>query len=304
MAVVASDEIRRWVNRVGAADDVRQRLVEDVSRVLAETAEEVRDAGQVEFDHVRNTEADPILDRIRKLLDGSVGIEPATDQLETDVKEGLRRVKDELPPGFKDKRKGDESAGDYLVWVQSLRECVDRTDTLVFVTGDSVGDDWYRREGSEIRGPRVELFDEARTKAGVRLYLLRPASLLKHAGAALRIEVEADTVASVEGVDSASAQAAWTNDNFADLLARLRSEGPVQRLAILHAVENGGFISRDEVYGLGEYDTDRTLRGFTRPTNRIMRWMQFRGYLADGAAEPLSTIYDGGVTATQRSACQ
>ena len=187
--------------------------------------EEVRDAGQVEFDHVRNTEADPILDRIRKLLDGSVGIEPATDQLETDVKEGLRGVEDELPPGFKDKRKGDESAGDYLVWVQSLRECVDRTDTLVFVTGDSVGDDWYRREGSEIRGPRVELFDEARTKAGVRLYLLRPASLLKHAGAALRIEVEADTVASVEGVDSASAQAAWTNDNFADLLARL----PIRR---------------------------------------------------------------------------
>ena len=78
----------------------------------------------------------------------------------------------------------------------------------------------------------------------------------------------------------------------ADLLGRLATDGPVQRAAIISAIKNGGFVSRDEVYTIGGFSPSRTLRGFTRPARRVMQGMQDDGALSDNAEEPLETIYD------------
>jgi hypothetical protein len=49
--------------------------------------------------------------------------------------------------------------------------------------------DWWRREGGEQRGPRLELCAEMRQRASVRLFMMRPAILLSVAREVLSLVV-------------------------------------------------------------------------------------------------------------------
>ena len=69
----------------------------------------------------RDTNADPVIQRLEPLLEGRVGPPLAEADYREAVQEGLRRVDSKTPPGYKDKNSGEEN-GDYLVWVHVLRE--------------------------------------------------------------------------------------------------------------------------------------------------------------------------------------
>ena len=58
-----------------------------------------------------------------------------------------------------------------------------------------------------------------------------------------------------------------------------------------------GRLPRALVYELGEYEDGRTLRGFTRPVNRITRQLQREGLVAADVAPALEPVYDQGVQA-------
>lgn len=85
----------------------------------------------------------------------------------------------------------------------------------------------------------------------------------------------------------------WTKQLLDDALGKLAGSGAgVQVKAIKRAVENGGFVSRAEVYELGDYAPGRSLRGFSRPSNRVVQSMRDSGKLPEDAAELLETQYD------------
>ena len=243
----------------------------------------------------KDTKTDPVVQALEVLLVGKVGDPLAeTDHAEA-VREGLRRVDAELPPGYKDKKKGDESAaGDYLVWTQAVAEAQNRSSDLLILTND-VKEDWWRLIRGESRGPRVELVDEFRGATGKSLYMMRPETLLRNASTILGLTVSESVVEEVERVDRAIAGEAsddWTIEAIEALLTGLVNVGGVQRLAILAAAKNDGFVSRDQVYALAGYEETRTLRGFTRPSSRVAQNLRDKGILASSAPDPLSTAYD------------
>lgn len=104
------------------------------------------------------------------------------------VKEAERRAKEKVPPGYMDAAKGNaNAAGDYLVWVQILREARhQRTDVLLITA--NLKEDWWRRAQGQVRGPRPELVAEMRREAQVSLFMLPPRELLVRARQLLRIE--------------------------------------------------------------------------------------------------------------------
>jgi hypothetical protein len=53
-----------------------------------------------------------------------------------------------------------------------------------------------------------------------------------------------------------------------------------------------GYVSREDVYRLGEHESGRTLKGFTRPVNRLVQDLREAGELPDEAADALSPVYD------------
>ncbi|MFE3722312.1 hypothetical protein [Streptomyces cyaneofuscatus] len=86
----------------------------------------------------------------------------------------------------------------------------------------------------------------------------------------------------------------WTATTLEEALTRLdRDGGWVQAGAIRRALVNGGIVSRAEIYEIGNYEPDRMLRGFTRPTNRIVESMRAAGRIPASAVSLLEPVYVG-----------
>ena len=249
----------------------------------------------------RNPSNDEVALRLVELLDGRVGA-PMSDQEQLEaVKEGKRRSQAGEPPGFADEKKNDKggegAAGDYLVWEQMLREASDRQADALFVTSD-VKADWWRHEGGSPRGPHVALYEEFRQRTGRQLFMLTPDRLLQFAEAALSVEVDEESVRDIERVGGqqsstqVAAETGWTKSAASSLLSRLRRSAPVQAAAIEQAVQQGGYVSREEVYDLGDYEPGRQLKGFTRPVNRLAQQLRDEGQISSDAADPLLPVYD------------
>ncbi|MGH3223709.1 MAG: PIN-like domain-containing protein, partial [Streptosporangiaceae bacterium] len=168
-----------------------------------------------------DTAKDPVITALSSILKRNVGDPLTADELRKAKKEALQRIADKRPPGWKDANKRDNPEGDYIVWFQTLQEARRRGVDVLFVTGD-VKDDWWRREQGEVRGPLPELVYEMRAVADVRLFMLRPASLLIHAGDALGLRISEESVQDAQRVSSDADVS--LNDDIRESLRTLTAE--------------------------------------------------------------------------------
>lgn len=301
----AVDQLRMWVNRAALSAEASAQAEARLAEAF-EAAQSLLDdlIDEKEIQRARNTQHDPVLTLLEPVLAGRVGPPMSEADYAATVKEGQRRAEAGEPPGFADLKKSDRNsegaAGDYLVWEQTLVEASYRKATVVtFVTGD-VKRDWWRHEGNNARGPRIELAREMEQRCGARLLLLRPETLLEFADA-LAVSVRPGSVEDVEratrleerGGDE-SGSTGWTKLALETLLRRLALQAPVQEATIRLAVENDGYVERDDVYRLGEYDESRQLKGFTRPVNRLVQELRDVGDIPEDAADVLVPVYDKG----------
>lgn len=247
------------------------------------------------------TRAEPVLVSLETLLQGKVGPPLDADEWQEAVDEGNRRASNSEPPGYLDAEKAnsdlpEKAAGDYLVWYEAIQEASRRDLDVLLVTGDEK-EDWWWRYRSEFLGPRGELVAELQTRCGRQLYMMRPVDLLKRASA-LEVTVRVESVEDVARVSREGEEhPAWTETGVAALLEALEIEGREQADVIRAAAQEGGTVEREVIYAIGEYDDDRMLRGFTRPTARITRDLQESGLVANGVDAALTPIYRGGVKA-------
>jgi predicted nucleic acid-binding protein len=299
----AQEIMRMWVNRSAlvqeAADAVDKQLAEAYS-AAQRLIEDLVDADQVA--KARNTLNDIVLKLLEPVLEGHVGSPMSDADYRSALAESKRRTAAGEPPGFADAKKAqvsaERAAGDYLVWEQILCETTKRKLDVVLVTGD-VKKDWWRYEGSFARGPRIELTRELRRRCGVHLYMMRPDMLLTYADA-LAVTVEQRSVEDVERttrtegtpIGQSLDATGWTPRALESLLSRLSTIAPVQEATIRLAAQQDGYISREDVYVLGDYEPGRQLKGFTRPVNRLVQELRDAGELPDDAADALSPVYD------------
>lgn len=284
----AISTLRSWANRVGLPPG----RTDELGSVLSEAFGEVIDGvGQLADDDASqfasDTGKDPVLAGLEPILLGRVGRGLDETDYKKALEEAKQRAEAKRPPGYKDAGR----PGDYLIWVETLREAERRQRDVLIVTGD-VKEDWWRQEHGKQRGPRPELAEEMRTIAGTRLFMLRPESLLRHAREILQVEVREESVQDIERVSEAE-NGGWSIEAVGQFLARLSREGwSAQEQAIRMAALRGGFVEREIVYSLGGYDEGRSLRGFTRPINRIAREFREHGIVSGSAVDILVTEYD------------
>ncbi|TJY69467.1 hypothetical protein E4J89_11135 [Arthrobacter sp. CAU 1506] len=193
--------LSRWAKRAGLADSRVQELhtILDAAhdRVIVHV-EEFSDGG---LDSAIDTNRDPVLARLVAITNECVGAPFHEDEVEQHSREAQRRIDERLPPGYEDADKsGLAPHGDYMLWRQILDVAIARPMDIVLVTGD-VKEDWWRREKGQIRGPRIELFEELNRESGHRLFMLRPASLLERAKGALNLDIRQDSVEVAERID-------------------------------------------------------------------------------------------------------
>lgn len=275
---------------------IREVLEKASDRVQALIEEQAEESGQ--FAH--EVTADSVVKRLLELLEGKVGAPLPPQEHAEALKESARRVKEKVPPGYRDAEKErdgnpDGAAGDYLVWHQSLLEAKRRGMPLMIVTSDLKDDWWWRNpKGAQVYGPRAELVEEALRITGAKCYMLETRTLTKLAKPVLGLELTPEAIRSVDRRTDPD-ESVWSGRAVDELLDRLDAEGAVQADVIRRAAELGGIIDREDIYEMAGYDESRRLSGFSKPVFRITNELVADGLLAVDAVPMLTPIWAGGV---------
>ncbi|WP_241669719.1 PIN-like domain-containing protein [Vibrio furnissii] len=100
----------------------------------------------------------------------------STDVVDADLK---RRSRLNIPPGYKDKSKEQNQAGDLLIWYEILNLAESKDKHVIFVSGDEKAD-WWHQSGKNPLYPRFELVDEFREKTnGKSFHIVSLSKLLE-----------------------------------------------------------------------------------------------------------------------------
>lgn len=322
--------LHTWTNRVALPDDQVATLDEALANGFQQIEVAISHATrQTQEQQSNNTHDDRVLARLEPILRGRVGRPLDTSAQAAAISEGMRRVAAKEPPGYEDADKpGTDAAGDYIIWEQTLLEAAERKVTVLLVTED-LKQDWWHFVRGQRRGPRVELVEEMRDRAGVQLLVTRTEQLLRLAPEILHVSVHDSTVEDfirvgasdgdvdepgpdLPGTDAAGqddgadrqgstehTDGGWTKQGVELLLRRLAATNPTQGAALRAALDSDGFVSREEVYRLGDYLESRTLRGFTRPVTRATRRLRDEGVIGLDAPDALVAVYNPDISYVQ-----
>lgn len=241
-------------------------------------------------DPVAPTDTDEVLADLAGLLAGRVEKRPEDDEWAQLQKEGLRRSKDRVPPGYldADKDHGEYAAGDFLVWNAAVSEAIRRGVPLVIITAD-VKEDWWERSREHLIGPRPELVNEFKSRGGTSLTFLQPPGFLKIAREYLSVDVALQSIQNAAEVDGG-----WSLQAVTELLRRLDAEGAWQAEVIRVAAAGGGVLTRNGLYRAAGRDKALKLTGWTKPLHRITRDLQREGLTTAQVDDLITMTYEGG----------
>lgn len=121
---------------------------------------------------------DPVSKMYHEVLSERVLSDEAisTEVVDADLK---RRSRLNIPPGYKDKSKEQNQAGDLLIWHELLNLAESKDKHVIFVSGDEKAD-WWHQSGKNPLYPRFELVDEFREKTnGKSFHIVSLSKLLE-----------------------------------------------------------------------------------------------------------------------------
>jgi rRNA-processing protein FCF1 len=136
-------------------------------------------------------------ERVRHAIEGlysdaSIGAPYSEADLSNIYKEGERRYRDQIPPGFKDAQKtGRRPYGDLIAWKQMIAKAKADASPLLFVT-DDLKDDWWLSIKGEKKGPLPALRAEMHREAGQMYYAYTSDQFLRY-GAPVFLERPVDS---------------------------------------------------------------------------------------------------------------
>jgi hypothetical protein len=220
-------KIRGWANRLGLSQKRSTEIVEEIRSAVDRAVDAIRELSTDDAsEYIEDMVKDPVITALSDILEGSVGGPLSADEMREVKKEAMQRIGDKRPPGWKDASKRANPEGDYIVWYETLKEAKRRGVDVLFVTGD-VKEDWWIKERNEAKGPLPELAHEMRVVANVRLFMLRPESLLVHAGNVLGLSISEASVQDAQRV-SARDDISWATSDDQETHLRLGAEELVQ----------------------------------------------------------------------------
>ncbi|WP_413499903.1 PIN domain-containing protein [Buttiauxella gaviniae] len=121
---------------------------------------------------------DPVSKMYHEVLADRVLDDSALDF--TNIEKDLKRRNDlNIPPGYKDRNKDQNQAGDLVIWHEILNLAKTKDKNLIFVSVDEKTD-WWHQSGKAPLYPRFELVDEFReTTKGKSFHIVSLSTLLE-----------------------------------------------------------------------------------------------------------------------------
>lgn len=190
--------------------------------------------------------SDPVLENITSIFDGRVGSEPSLEELEGLFKEGERRVREKIPPGFLDQAKdGVRPYGDFILWRQTLDQSKMSNKPMILVTSERK-EDWWERHSGRTVGPRMELLREAYEYSGNRILLYHTEAFVEEFGRRFGARVDPEAVAEIrEANDSRRLNPAISFNQHVEVANEYENSGMME-IELLRPVHNVSAMGRIE----------------------------------------------------------
>lgn len=103
---------------------------------------------------------DPVLAKLVTLFDGRIGEEISEADLVKLKKNIDIRYSKRIPPGYKDRDKGDDKKyGDCINWLGTIQYSKDKKKNVIYISDDNK-EDWMVISDKKVLGPRPELLNE------------------------------------------------------------------------------------------------------------------------------------------------
>ena len=115
-------------------------------------------------------------EEICQLFEGKIIDKYSDIEFESIKAEGIRRQKNQIPPGYKDEEKGEN--GDYYIFKQLIDYSKNNDIDIIFVTDDVKEDMFQTIRG--IKSPRPELLNEFNKETNHKLIIMTVQELLKN----------------------------------------------------------------------------------------------------------------------------
>ncbi|MCF3104132.1 hypothetical protein IPZ58_21435 [Streptomyces roseoverticillatus] len=190
----ALQKLGEFANRCALGSEERDLIKDGLDRAFGVAIAQVeRQQGKFDLSIAQILNDDPVLARLSVLLDGRVGPALSEVGMTAALKEAEKRRNEEIPPGYKDGAKRSNSAGDYILWEQTLIEAEERKMPVLVVSSDEK-EDWVHKQLNFSIGPREELIKEMLERAGVSLSVVSFPRFLEAAKSHFRTKVSSETL--------------------------------------------------------------------------------------------------------------
>lgn len=175
-------------------------VLDDLSSAISDAVAKARgNLDDVTKEHPKYLEEDPVLERLLKLFDGRVGSAPSQERHAELLSEGRRRHEAKFPPGYLDKKEGDRSFGDYLLWAQTIDYGRTEAVPVILVTSER-DEDWWQIEAGKTLGPRQEMVEEFWRATGQPVFVYQTEHFFRLANELAGRKVSEEAVADIKSV--------------------------------------------------------------------------------------------------------
>lgn len=141
----------------------------DVLKKLNNYYKEIHDIIKTEQESKKENASEEKVEKlIFKLFNNSIGDEIIGDEYEKIKEEGLNRIQNKIPPGYKDSDK--EENGDYYIFYSMIKYAKEKQKHIIFVTDDTK-EDWFIRILGEKKGGDYRLLNEFYKETGKLLLI-------------------------------------------------------------------------------------------------------------------------------------
>jgi len=208
-------------------------LLEKLSIVKDEVKSEIEAKIKVYDDSITS---DSILEKINLTFENKVGVNFSEEEIIKIHKDGEKRFKNRMPPGYCDSKKPEnEKYGDLILWKQIIQKSKDSKVDVLFISDDRKEDWWLDHQGKTI-SPRPELIKEFRTETSKDIYFYKPFQFLEYSNEFLNSEIKEDIIEEVKSYKPDL----FKNDNFIQL--NLTLQGSIEDFnALFNEMKNTGY---------------------------------------------------------------
>ncbi len=178
------------------------KVDKELNSVLNDVTSEVKNSIKEYCDYLKE---DPIYDIISELFQNRITIPFTQKELDLIFKEGEERFKNDIPPGFEDKKnkEGNRKYGDLVLWKQVILKAKELKKDVILVTDERKIDWWWKIKDGRTMGPRQELVEEIKKEANVNFHMYSSERFLSYWQTYLKEKINQKAIEEIQAMKQA-----------------------------------------------------------------------------------------------------